>query len=93
MPLGTGPGQARQTKARSARAKAQDAIKLLKADHDEVDALFAQYEKQKKKNGGQKSELIEKICTALTVHAQIEEEIFYPAARDALDEEGDELLD
>ena len=93
MPLGAGSGQAKQAKARSARAKGQDAIKLLKADHDEVEALFAQYEKQKKRNGGQRSELIGKICTALTVHAQIEEEIFYPAARDAFDEDGDELLD
>jgi hemerythrin superfamily protein len=91
MPIGTSTGQAKQTKAKA--TKAQDAIKLLKADHDEVDELFAQYEKQKKKNGGQKADLIEKICTALTVHAQIEEEIFYPAARDALDEDGDELLD
>ena len=58
MPIGTGTGQAKQTKAQSARAKAQDAIKLLKADHDEVAGLFAQYEKQKKKDGGQKSDLI-----------------------------------
>lgn len=93
MPIGAGTGQAKQTKARTTRTKALDAIKLLKADHDEVEQLFAQYEKQKKKNGDQKSDLIEKICTALTVHAQIEEEIFYPAARDALDENGDELLD
>jgi hemerythrin superfamily protein len=93
MPTGASTGHARQTKARTSRTKTQDAIKLLKADHDEVDALFAQYEKQKKKDGGQKSDLIEKICAALTVHAQIEEEIFYPAARDALDENGDDLLD
>jgi hemerythrin superfamily protein len=91
MPIGASTGQAKQTKA--AHAKAQDAIKLLKADHDEVEELFAQYQKQKDKNGGKKAELIEKICAALTVHAQIEEEIFYPAAYDALDEEGDELLD
>jgi hemerythrin superfamily protein len=93
MPVGAGTGQAKQTKLRSGRSKGQDAIKLLKADHDEVAALFAQYEKQKKKNGNGKPELIEKICTALTVHAQIEEEIFYPAARNALDEDGEELLD
>ena len=94
MPIGASTGQAKQTKARSgSRSKAQDAIKLLKADHDEVAALFAQYEKQKKGNGSQKPELIEKICAALTVHAQIEEEIFYPAARDALAEDGDDLLD
>jgi hemerythrin superfamily protein len=91
MPIGASTGQAKETK--TSRAKTQDAIKLLKADHDEVEQLFAQYEKQKQKNGSQKTDLIEKICTALTVHAQIEEEIFYPAARDALDEDGDELLD
>ena len=93
MPVGAGTGQAKQTKIKSGRSKGQDAIKLLKADHDEVAELFAQYEKQKKKNGNGKPELIEKICTALTVHAQIEEEIFYPAARNALEEDGEELLD
>jgi len=93
MPVGAGTGQAKQTKMRSGRSKGQDAIKLLKADHDEVAALFAQYEKQKKKSGNGKPELIDKICTALTVHAQIEEEIFYPAARNALEEDGEALLD
>jgi hemerythrin superfamily protein len=92
MPVGAGTGQARQTK-RSSRSRVQDAIKLLKEDHDEVEALFAQYERQKKKNGDQRGDLIQKICAALTVHAQIEEDIFYPAARDALEEGGDELLD
>ena len=93
MPIGASTGQAKQTKARNSRSKAQDAIKLLKADHEDVAALFEQYEKQKKKNGSQKSDLIEKICSALSVHAEIEEEIFYPAARDALDQAGDDLLD
>ena len=93
MPTGAGTGQAKQTKTRTTKSKTQDAIKLLKADHDEVEELFAQYEKQKKKNGGQREDLIEQICTALTVHAQIEEEIFYPAARNALEENGEELID
>ena len=92
MPVGAGTGQAKQTKTRSG-SKSQDAIKLLKADHDEVEELFARYEKQKKKNGAEKPELIEKICAALTVHAQIEEEIFYPAVRNALEDDGEELLD
>lgn len=91
MPLGSGTGQAKQTKMRN-RSKAQDAVKLLKADHDEVAALFAQYEKQKKRSGGQKTDLIQKICAALSVHAQIEEEIFYPAALVALDDSGGELV-
>src|SRR5687767_13691195 len=87
MPLGQ--GQSKQNKSKSTRstksqdATKQDAIKLLKSDHDEVEELFAQYEKQKNKNGGTKGDLIDKICTALTVHAQIEEEIFYPAVREA----------
>jgi hemerythrin superfamily protein len=88
----TPQGQSKQTKTRTARQpKTQDAIQLLKSDHQEVDQLFAQYEKQKDKNGG-KADLVEKICTALTVHAQIEEEIFYPAAREAL-EDDEELID
>jgi hemerythrin superfamily protein len=94
MPVGQGPNQSKQTKTRSSRStKAQDAIKLLKADHDEVEELFAQYERQKKKNGA-KADLIEKICSALTVHAQVEEEIFYPAVREAFqDDEDVELID
>jgi hemerythrin superfamily protein len=97
MPLGQ--GQSKQNKSKSTRstksqdATKQDAIKLLKSDHDEVEELFAQYEKQKNKNGGTKGDLIDKICTALTVHAQIEEEIFYPTVREALEDEGEELLD
>jgi len=94
MPLGHGTGQTKQTKMRSSRSmKAQDAIKLLKADHDEVEELFSQYEKQKKKNGSAKSELIEKICGALSVHARIEEEIFYPAVREALADDSEQLVD
>jgi hemerythrin superfamily protein len=97
MPLGQ--GQSKQNKSKSTRSTKsqdttkQDAIKLLKSDHDEVEELFAQYEKQKNKNGSTKGDLIDKICTALTVHAQIEEEIFYPTVREALEDEGEELLD
>ena len=64
------------------RRQALDAIKLLKNDHDEVEAMFKQFFKMKK-DGPQKSELIEQICTALTVHAEIEEEIFYPALEES----------
>lgn len=59
-----------------------DAIKLLKADHKEVKGWFKQYERLDAK--AEKQALAEKICMALTVHAQIEEEIFYPAARAAI---------
>lgn len=82
----------RSTRQSSASAKKPvDAIALLKADHKEVDAMFKAYEKTD--DDAKKQELANSICLALTVHAQIEEEIFYPAAYEALDEDGDDLLD
>jgi hemerythrin superfamily protein len=94
MPLSAGTGQSKASKARAKQSpKTQDALKLLKSDHDEVENLFEQYERLKEKDESKKEDLIEQICTALTVHAQLEEEIFYPAARNALEEDGEELLD
>ena len=65
-----------------------DAIELLEADHREVQALFAEYERlvEAEASDDERQQLAEQICTLLTVHTTIEEEIFYPAARDALDE-------
>lgn len=65
-----------------AKPAAQDAIALLKADHEAVSQLFAEYEKTR--SVPNKKALVAEICTALTVHAQIEEEIFYPAVKAAL---------
>ena len=76
-------------KASAATARPVDAIKLLKADHKEVEGWFKDYDKTE--DDAKKQELADKICKALTVHAQIEEEIFYPAAYAALDD--DDLLD
>ena len=59
-----------------------DAIALLKADHEAVSKLFAEYEKTR--SSPTKKALVAEICTALSVHAQIEEEIFYPAVKAAL---------
>lgn len=78
-------------KAASATRRPADAISLLKADHKEVKGWFEQFDKTE--DDAKKQELADKICRALTIHAQIEEEIFYPAAYDALDEEGDDMLD
>ncbi len=58
-------------------AAAQDAIQLLRADHKAVSGLFADYENTD--SSKKKQSLVAEICTALSVHAQIEEEIFYPA--------------
>ena len=60
-----------------AKTKSQDAIALLKADHRAVEELFEKFEKAR--GSGRKQELADDICLALSVHAQIEEEIFYPA--------------
>ena len=73
-----------------------NAIAMLTNDHREVEELFKQYEalgdKANAKTNNKKKELADQICGALTVHAMIEEEIFYPAMREAAKEAGD-LLD
>jgi hemerythrin superfamily protein len=67
-----------------------DAIALLKQDHRQVEELFETFEK----DTSDKSEIALEVCQLLTIHAQIEEEIFYPAVREALgDGAGDDLLD
>jgi hemerythrin superfamily protein len=82
-------------KAKPAKqAKPENAIQLLMTDHREVEALFKKFEKAKEDDDDARADIVAHICEALTVHAEIEEEIFYPAARDALSEEdGEDLLD
>lgn len=70
--------------ARSAPA-AQDAIALLKSDHRKVEDLFEQFENAR--GAKSKSKIAQQICLELMVHTAIEEEIFYPAVKDAVDEE------
>ena len=63
----------------------QDAIALLKADHRAVESLFEKYEGAK--GDGAKQRIALEICLELTVHAQIEEEIFYPACEGKIEED------
>lgn len=71
--------------ARRRTGKARpNAIALLKADHREVEQMFESFEKSRK---DRKKNLATRICNALRVHAQIEEEIFYPAFCEATREE------
>jgi hemerythrin superfamily protein len=60
----------------------QDAIALLDADHMHVEQLFAEYQTAGD-DQERKRQVADQICQELTVHAQIEEEIFYPAVRRA----------
>lgn len=73
--------------------RARDAIVLLKEDHRKVKQLFKDYEKLIKAEGDdeQKAELAAEICLELKVHTRIEEEVFYPAAREAIEDE--DLMD
>jgi hemerythrin superfamily protein len=70
------------TKTPKTTATAQDATVLLKADHKVVSTLFDEYEATK--SSAKKKQIVAKICMELSVHAQVEEEIFYPAVKKAL---------
>ncbi|HEY8160607.1 MAG TPA: hemerythrin domain-containing protein [Methylobacter sp.] len=69
-------------KKTSASSKDQDATALLRADHEHVSELFDKYEESH--SSAKKKQIASQICDELTVHAQIEEEIFYPAVKRAL---------
>jgi DUF438 domain-containing protein len=64
----------------------QDAIELLTQDHDMVKELFDEFEMLTADEDveNDKLDLVQQICTELTIHAQLEEEIFYPAAIEAI---------
>ena len=65
--------------------KQQDAIALLKEDHRTVEELFEQFAKAT--GDGRKQKLAEQICMELSIHAKIEEEIFYPACDGKVEED------
>lgn len=86
---------AKSAAQRSGRTKTteNDVLGLLAADHKNVTKMFEQFEKMKKDGDDEsKQKLVERACAALTLHARLEEEIFYPVARETL-EDADVLLD
>jgi hemerythrin superfamily protein len=90
----TRTGSARRTQraktSGAASRRGQDAVSLLKADHREVDELVQRYERAR---SDRKEAIARQICLALTVHAQLEEEMLYPAAREVLGENDADLVD
>ena len=66
----------------SLAGKAQEATRLLRADHKLVNELFEKFESTR--SAEKKQALALEICQELTIHAQIEEEIFYPAVEKVL---------
>src|SRR5687768_547861 len=59
-----------------------DAIAMLKQDHREVEALFKRFEKAGDGAKQQKRKIVDKIIRELAQHAAVEEQVFYPAARE-----------
>lgn len=71
-----------------------DGIVMLREDHKRVESLFKQFEKVKDKaSPAEKRELVDQVCEELTTHAYIEEQVFYPAAREAAPETGEHVLE
>jgi hemerythrin superfamily protein len=84
------PRAASRTSAQttSRRTKAPTALDLLKDDHAQVEKVFKQFERfHKNDDDDGMLRCAQAACKALTVHAQIEEEIFYPALREAAEAE------
>lgn len=70
-----------------------DAITLLKTDHKRVEALFKKFEKAGENAHTTKRDIVDKIIEELSVHAAIEEQVFYPAVRAAVPEADDDVLE
>lgn len=75
------------------KSSAPDALDLLRADHDKVRQLFRDFDELKGSDDDddRKAELVDEICYELTLHTMLEEELFYPTLRAAIDD--DDLLD
>ena len=74
-------------KSTAAKPAPSDAIDMLTTDHKAVKALFKQYDKLAA--AGADADEKQQICRMLTVHATVEEELFYPAAREVLGDAAD----
>ena len=88
MPTAPHARPADRSEARTSGARI-DAIALLKADHKAVKELFQAYQKAGE-GKARKADIAARICEELTIHAKIEEEIFYPAGREAAGDDEDD---
>ncbi|MEO5963224.1 MAG: hemerythrin domain-containing protein [Thermomonas sp.] len=81
--------------ARKEQPALESAIEMLSKQHDEVDDMFGDYKKlmDLEAAASKRKALASKICKALTEHAALEETIFYPAARKALDKDAEDIMD
>lgn len=79
-------------KSSKSAKKGPDAIALLKEDHKKVKGLLGDLEKSSMRGGPRAQKLVAQIDKELTIHATIEEEIFYPAFRDAVRSKDDKKM-
>jgi hemerythrin superfamily protein len=82
----------RSNGTKKSAAKTPDAISLLKKDHETVRGLLGSLEKSAQKGGPKVAKLVGQIGTELEIHTTIEEEIFYPAFRDAVRSKDDKQM-
>jgi hemerythrin-like domain-containing protein len=69
------------------KAKAGAALEMLKEDHDKVKKAFKEFEKLDREDAETMQQLVQTVCEELKVHTALEEEIFYPAVREAIEDE------
>jgi hemerythrin superfamily protein len=82
------PKSSRSHKSHEQNPSEMDAIELLMQDHKKVQKVFKEFEKSKDELGDEeKGGMVRQCCMELKIHTQIEEEIFYPAAREAIEDE------
>ena len=74
--------------SRASKSPEHDAIAMLIADHRKVKQLFSKFDKLKdaRTDDDEKSDVVATICNELKIHTAVEEEIFYPAVRKAIDD-------
>ncbi|KQR74229.1 cation-binding protein [Burkholderia sp. Leaf177] len=70
-----------------ANTQKQDALSMLEEEHRAVEKLFEAFERAEEHDLERKATLVQRACELLTMHAIVEEEILYPAAKDALGED------
>ncbi len=68
-------------------------IEIIKEDHRTVDALFAQYEQLGDRAHATKRTIADQVIQELTVHAEMEEQLCYPAFKEAFNKEDDKMVD
>jgi hemerythrin superfamily protein len=81
-----------QRRASGKRSKT-NILSILQDDHKRVQKLFKQFEKADREDSEALREIVERACADLELHAALEEEIFYPALREAIDEEDMEMME